>query len=79
MSDGEKTFYELLEKAVHGNKYSAEMWAEALREAGVLVFVFAPLYKVFEGSEATWKAVIIALIVGITFIGFGIEVERRRE
>jgi hypothetical protein len=60
-------------------KYSAEMYAEALREAGVLIIVFTPLYKIFEGSKAEWSDVISALLVGATFLLMGVDLERNRK
>jgi hypothetical protein len=60
-------------------KYTDEMIGEALREAGTLVVVFAPLYVIFEKSEADWYTVVSALLVGIAMLMFGIEVERRRQ
>ena len=60
-------------------KYTDEMVGEALREAGTLVVVFAPLYVIFEKSEADWYTVVSALLVGIAMLMFGIEVERRRQ
>jgi len=57
----------------------ADMAAEAMREMGILVIVFAPLYKVFEKSGASWSAVAMALVFGITALFGGMEYERRRE
>ena len=59
-------------------KYTDEMIGEALREAGTLVFVFAPLYVIFEKSEADWYTLTSAVLVGVALLMFGIEVERRR-
>ncbi len=33
---------------------TAEMGGEALREAGTLIIVFAPLYDLFESSKQKW-------------------------
>jgi len=60
-------------------KHSDEMAGEALREAGTLVVVFAPLYVIFEKSDADWYTVVSALLVGVALLMFGIEVERRRQ
>jgi hypothetical protein len=60
-------------------KYTDEMIGEALREAGTLVLVFAPLYVIFEGSNASWVTLGLALFVGIALLIFGIQVERRRQ
>ncbi|SPE45208.1 hypothetical protein SBA7_700016 [Candidatus Sulfotelmatobacter sp. SbA7] len=43
-------------------KYSDEMVGDALREAGTLVVVFAPLYVIFEKSDADWYTVVSALL-----------------
>jgi hypothetical protein len=61
-----------------GKKYSAEMVADALREAGTLVLVFAPLYMLFEGSRASWLTLTYAVVVGIALLVLGIKVERSR-
>ena len=42
-------------------KFTAEMIGEALREAGTLVLVFAPLYVIFEGSHASWSTLCLVL------------------
>jgi formate hydrogenlyase subunit 3/multisubunit Na+/H+ antiporter MnhD subunit len=55
------------------------MVGEALREAGTLVLVFAPLYVIFERSNASWITLVLTLFVGIAFLVFGIQVERRRQ
>jgi hypothetical protein len=60
-------------------KYTDEMIGEALREAGTLVLVFAPLYVIFEGSKASWVTLCLVLFVGIALLIFGIQVERRRQ
>jgi hypothetical protein len=60
-------------------KYTDEMIGEALREAGTLVLVFAPLYDLFEGSKARWVTLCLVLLVGIALLIFGIQVERRRQ
>ena len=59
-------------------KYTDEMIGESLREAGTLVLVFAPLYVIFERSPASWITLGLTLLVGIAFLTFGIQVERRR-
>jgi hypothetical protein len=59
-------------------KYTDEMVGEALREAGTLVLVFAPLYVIFEKSNASWITLCLVLLAGIAFLILGIQVERRR-
>jgi hypothetical protein len=56
----------------------AEMGADALREAGTLIIVFAPLYELFEPVRPKWGIVVGILVVGFSFLWTGIEVERRR-
>lgn len=60
-------------------KFTAEMIGDALRESGTLVLVFAPLYVIFEKSQATWRTLCLVLFVGITFLLLGIQVERKRQ
>jgi hypothetical protein len=60
-------------------KYTAEMIGEALREAGTLVLVFAPLYVIFEKSAASWITLLSVLLVGIVLLVLGIQVERKRQ
>jgi hypothetical protein len=54
------------------------MIGDALREAGTLIIVFAPLYELFEPYKPTWGIVLMLLVLGIGFLIAGIEVERRR-
>ncbi len=61
------------------HKYTAEMIGEALREAGTLVLVFAPLYVIFEGSQASWITLCLVLFVAIVLLVLGIQVERKRQ
>jgi hypothetical protein len=55
------------------------MIGEALREAGTLVLVFAPLYVIFEGSHANWITLALVLFIGIKLLFLGIKVERERQ
>jgi hypothetical protein len=54
------------------------MIGEALREAGTLIIVFAPLYELFEKERPSWGIVLMLMTLGIAFLISGIEVERRR-
>jgi hypothetical protein len=54
------------------------MGGDALREAGTLVIVFAPLYELFEPTKQRWEIFIAVLITGFLLLWIGIEVERRR-
>jgi hypothetical protein len=60
-------------------KFTAEMIGEALTEAGTLVLVFAPLYVIFEKSDASWFTLLLVLVVGVAFLIIGIQVERKRQ
>jgi hypothetical protein len=59
-------------------KYTDEMIGESLREAGTLVLVFAPLYVIFEKSDASWFTLCLVLLVAIALLILGIQVERNR-
>jgi hypothetical protein len=59
-------------------KNIAEMGGDALREAGTLVLVFAPLYELFEPYHQNWYIFLLVMFVGSILLGLGIEVERRR-
>jgi hypothetical protein len=59
-------------------KFTLEMIGEALREAGTLIIVFAPLYELFEPRKPSWGIVLMVLTLGIAFLIGGIEIERRR-
>jgi hypothetical protein len=59
-------------------KTVAEMIAEYLREAAVLVSVFAILDKLVEGREVTWTWVTVAWGIGLGLLVVGIIAERAR-
>jgi hypothetical protein len=59
-------------------KLTAEMAGEALREVGILVIVFAPLYELFEPQKQNWQVLIGVITVGVVFLTLGITVERVR-
>jgi uncharacterized membrane protein len=59
-------------------KSTAEMVSEALRDAGILVFVFAPLYQLFEPNRVPWDVFFEVLVSGVALLVLGIIVERRR-
>jgi len=54
------------------------MGGDALREAGTLVLVFAPLYQLFEPYKPKWGVFLLVWIIGGFLLILGIEVERRR-
>ncbi len=55
------------------------MIGDALREAGTLVLVFAPLYVIFEKSNASSFTLSIVLFVAVFLLILGIQVERKRQ
>jgi uncharacterized membrane protein len=59
-------------------KTTAEMVSEGFRDVGILVFVFAPLYQLFEPNRVPWNVFVKLLLFGIWVFGMGIIVERRR-
>lgn len=62
-------------------KSRAEMCADALREVGVLVAVFGPMYTAFETPRAGWDltwGVLGWIGAGVTAMISGMELERRR-
>ena len=62
-----------------GKKHTDEMIGDALREAGTLVLVFAPLYEIFESKPHNWTILFSLLLAGIGLLFQGILVERRRD
>jgi hypothetical protein len=54
------------------------MGADAFREAGTLVLVFAPLYQLFEAEKQRWDVFSLILIVGFVLLWLGIQIERIR-
>lgn len=66
-------------------KSSLSYYLEALREAGILIIVFGPMYCIFDkpkGGEAVsvWEhSVLLWLLVGFISLVIGIEVGRRIE
>ena len=64
----------------HGSerKSAAEMIGEYLREAAVLVAVFAILDKLVEGHAVTLTWSVSAIAISLVLLVVGIEIERRR-
>ena len=56
----------------------AEMIAELLREAAVLVAVFAPLERLINKQPLTfyWVSIIVSLVIVLAVAGIAIEVKR---
>ena len=59
-------------------KIIAEMFGEYLREAAVLVGVFAILDKLVEGREVTWTWAVTGLSASLALLVVGIPLERAR-
>ena len=60
-------------------KTVAEMLGEYLREAAVLVGVFAILDKLVEGREVTWTWAVTGLSASVALLVVGILIERARQ
>jgi hypothetical protein len=55
-------------------------YGEGLREAGILILVFGPMYSVFETKDGGWMLaldVLFWMTGGIVLFHTGIELERR--
>ncbi len=63
-----------------GKESVAKMFAYALREAGTLLLVFVPLYKIFEYTDHPVSAEKIGYLIfcGLLALFVGILVERKR-
>jgi hypothetical protein len=55
------------------------MAADALREIGVLLLTFAPLYKFFESSRASAIGLAITIFIALSCYFVGAELERHRK
>jgi len=56
-----------------------ELWAEALRDIGILFFVFAPLDTLLRSGRGTavdWMIAAGIAVIGLSLIELGIWVER---
>ncbi len=59
-------------------KQRHELWAEAIRDIGILLLVFAPLDTLFRAGRGTWVDWLIALgvaLLGLLLIAIGIRME----
>ena len=57
-------------------KQSYELWAEAIRDVGILLFVFAPLdtlLKSGHGSRIDWLIAGSVAVLGLIFIAVGVK------
>jgi len=64
--------------SIHERLSVAEMIGELLRDASVLVAVFAPLERLISGKSLTFAGafIIIALVLVLAVAGIAIEVKR---
>ncbi len=56
------------------------LYAEGLREAGILIVVFGPMYSTFDTTDVGWSLfldVVAWFLFGSFLFRLGIEVERR--
>ena len=63
----------------NNRKNTAEMIAELLRDAGMLVLVFLPLDAIYAERTPSWARIIAAVLVGVGAIAIGIFMERVRK
>jgi hypothetical protein len=55
-----------------------ELWAEAIRDIGILLLVFAPLDTLFRaglGTQLDWLIALGVALLGLLLIGIGIKIE----
>ena len=55
-----------------------ELWAEAIRDIGILLFVFAPLDTVLKEGHGTaydWLLALLIAILGVLLITKGVRME----
>ena len=57
---------------------TAEMMAELLREAGMLMIVFVFVDLMFSEHPPRWEVVALGFVFGVFFIYLGVDLERRR-
>lgn len=58
-----------------------ELWAECIRDIGILLLVFAPLDTLFELGHAPWWHWIVALVLligGLLLVDRGVRMESER-
>jgi hypothetical protein len=54
-----------------------ELWAEAIRDVGILLLVFEPLdtlLKTGRGSETDWLIAVTVAIMGLLFVFIGVTI-----
>jgi hypothetical protein len=55
-----------------------ELWAEAIRDIGILLLVFAPLDTLFRaghGTQLDWLIALGVALLGLLLIRIGIKIE----
>jgi hypothetical protein len=58
-----------------------ELWAECLREIGVLLLVFAPLEVVLRNERSVWWQWVVALVLlvaGLLMVEKGVRMESEK-
>ena len=60
-------------------KRVAEMLAELLREAGMLMIVFVFVDLMFSEHPPRWEVIALGFTFGVIFIYLGVDLERKRK
>ncbi len=63
-------------------KSRGELYAEGLREVGILVLVFGPISMTFETEKSGWnlaQGLLVWFLGGLIVFALGTEIERRRK
>jgi hypothetical protein len=58
-------------------KQSHELWAEAIRDIGILLMVFAPLDTIIKSGYGTWLDWLIASgleVLGVALLSVGVRI-----
>lgn len=59
-------------------KQRHELWAEAIRDVGILIFVFAPLDTIIRINRGNWHDWTLALLLaalGVLLVARGVNME----
>lgn len=59
-------------------KQRHELWAEAIRDVGILLFVFAPLDTMIRSERGNWHDWLLAVVIaglGVLLIARGVKME----
>lgn len=61
-------------------KSYSQIYAEGMREMGVLLMVFGPMYLIFETAETGWRLygiMLVWFVFGLALFQIGAMLERR--